>query len=181
VVSACFSHPDVTQRKAIAPRFGSINSKKEFPMKFEVGKNRDIWAGTMLIGIGAAAMFIARSYRFGSTLSMGPGFFPTILGGVLIAFGICIVAVGVRNGEKIKGRLSPRAFILLPLSLILFGVLMELAGFIPALVVLVFVSAASGKEFKVTEVVLLTVVLTVVMAALFIWGLGLPYPLLKGF
>ena len=150
-------------------------------MKLELRNNKDFWAGMMLIGIGAAAMFIARDYRFGSTLSMGPGFFPTMLGGILIAFGICIVAVGLRSGEKIQGRLSLRALVLLPFSLVLFGILMELAGFIPAMVALVFVSAASGREFKLVEVLLLTVLLTVASAALFIWGLGLPYPLFKGF
>ena len=150
-------------------------------MKQEFSKNKDFWAGLMLIGIGAAAMFIARDYRFGSAVRMGPGFFPTILGGILVAFGICIVAVGLRSGEKIQERLSIRALILLPHSLVLFGVLMERAGFIPALAALVFVAAASGREFRIMEVLLLTVFLTVTSAALFIWGLGLPYPLLKGF
>ena len=91
------------------------------------------------------------------------------------------MAVGLRNGEKIQERLSIRALILLPLSLVLFGVLMERAGFVPALAALVFVAAASGREFRIMEVLLLTVFLTVTSAALFIWGLGLPYPLLKGF
>lgn len=150
-------------------------------MKSALGNNKDFWAGVMLIAIGAGAMFIAQDYRFGSALRMGPGFFPTILGGILIAFGVCITAVGLRSGEKIKGNLSLRAFLLLPLSLVLFGILMDLAGFIPALAVLVFVSAASGREFKWGEVLLLTTVLTVASTALFIWGLGLPYPLIKGF
>jgi putative tricarboxylic transport membrane protein len=150
-------------------------------MKFEVRNNKDFWAGMMLIGLGAAAMYISRDYQFGSALRMGPGFFPTILGGVLIAFGVCIMVVGLKRGEKIQGQLSPRALIMLPLSLVLFGVLMEKAGFIPALVALVFVSAASGREFKFVEVSLLTALLTAVSAALFIWGLGLPYPLIKGF
>ena len=150
-------------------------------MKMELSKNKDFWAGMMLLGIGVAAMFISRDYRFGSALRMGPGFFPTILSGILIAFGICIMAVGLRSGEKIQGSLSLRALVMLPLSLILFGILMQVAGFIPALVALVFVSAASGREFKLMEVLLLTVVLTVASVALFIWGLGLPYPLIKGF
>ena len=150
-------------------------------MKFVLSKNKDFWAGTMLIVIGAAAMFIARDYRFGSALRMGAGFFPTILSGILIAFGVCIMAVGLRSGEKIHGNLSIRAFLLLPLSLVLFGILMDLAGFVPALTVLVFVSAASGREFKWGEVLLLTVLMTLASTALFVWGLGLPYPLLKGF
>ena len=150
-------------------------------MKFALSKNKDFWAGTMLIIIGAAAMFIAQDYRFGSALRMGPGYFPTILSGILMMFGVCIMAVGLRSGEKIQGNLSLRAFLLLPLSLVLFGVLMDLAGFIPALAALVFVSAASGREVKLIEVLMLTVVMTVASSALFIWGLGLPYPLIKGF
>jgi hypothetical protein len=150
-------------------------------MKMTFLNKKDFWAGTMLIGIGAAAMFIARGYRFGSALRMGPGFFPTILGGILIAFGVCIMALGLRSGEKIQEKLSLRALVMLPLSLVLFGFLMEKAGFLPALAALVFGSAASGREFKFLEVLLLTAVLTVASAALFIWGLGLPYPLIKGF
>jgi hypothetical protein len=150
-------------------------------MKMELRNNKDFWAGMMLIAVGAAAMFISRDYRFGSALRMGPGFFPTILSGTLIAFGVCIMAVGLRSGEKIQERLSLRALIVLPLSLVLFGVLMEKAGFLPAMVALVFLSAASGREFKFVEVLLLTALLTVASAALFIWGLGLPYPLIKGF
>jgi hypothetical protein len=150
-------------------------------MKQELCKNKDFWAGLMLIGIGAAAMFIARDYRFGSASRMGPGFFPTLLSMILIAFGGGIMAVGLRSGEKIRGRVSLRALVLLPLSLVLFGILMEVAGYIPALVALAFLSAASGREFKFVEVLLMTALLTVASTALFIWGLGLPYPLIKGF
>ncbi|MFH1069260.1 MAG: tripartite tricarboxylate transporter TctB family protein [Candidatus Glassbacteria bacterium] len=150
-------------------------------MKLELRTNKDFWAGMMLIGIGAAAVFIAQDYRFGSALRMGPGFFPAILGGILIVFGVCITAVGLRSGEKIQGHLSLRVLALLSFSLILFGILMDLAGFIPAQVALVFVSAASGREFKVIEALLLTVILTAASTAVFVWGLGLPYPLIKGF
>ena len=97
-------------------------------------------------------------------------------------FGVCIMAMGLRSGEKIQDHLSLRALILLPLSLVLFGILMNLAGFIPAMVALVFVSAASGREFRFIEVLLLTVAADRWPRwAVFIWGLGLPYPLIKGF
>jgi hypothetical protein len=148
-------------------------------MKFELN-NKDFWAGVMFIAIGGAAMFIARDYQFGSALQMEPGFFPTILGGILIAFGVCIMVTGLRAGKKIQGAVSLRPAIMMPLALILFGKLLELAGFIPALIVLIFCSAASGKEFKTVEVMLLAGILTMASTAVFIWGLGLPYPLVKG-
>lgn len=147
-------------------------------MKLEFSNSKDFWAGVMFIAIGALAIFIARGYAFGTTLRMGPGYFPSVLGGILILFGIYIMSKGLRiRSEKITGSWSPRALIVLPLSVILFGVLMNYLGFVPALVVLIFGSAAAGKEFKFFEVLLLTVLLTLLSVAMFIWGLGLPYPL----
>jgi uncharacterized membrane protein len=150
-------------------------------MKLEYGHNKDFWAGLMFMGTGAIAMFIARDYTFGSTLRMGPGYFPSMLGGILVLFGIAIMVKGLRSSEKIQGNWSGRALIVLPLSLAVFGILMEKAGFIPAMAALVFGSAAAGREFKWVEVLFCTIVLTVLSVALFIWGLGLPYSLMKGF
>lgn len=149
-------------------------------MKIELRSNRDFWAGIMLITTGAASIFIARAYPFGSTMRMGPGYFPSMLGGILALFGIYVLIIGLRRGEKIALHCSTRALIVLPFSLVAFGVLMTHAGFIPAMTVLIFGSASAGRDFKFVEILLLTVILTGLSVALFIWGLGLPYPLIKG-
>ena len=86
----------------------------------------------------------------------------------------------MRSNEKIEGNWSLRALVVLPLSLVLFGLLMEYAGFVPALMVLIVGSAAAGREFKLVEALLLAAGLTAFAVALFIYGLGLPYPLLVG-
>ena len=70
-----------------------------------------------------------------------------------------------------------RALVVLPLSLVMFGLLMEYAGFVPALMVLIVGSAAAGSEFNLKEALLLAMGLTAFAVALFIYGLGLPYPL----
>jgi hypothetical protein len=149
-------------------------------MKLELRSNKDFWAGMMFAGTGAGAMFMARHYAFGSTLRMGPGYFPIVLSGILILFGIYVMLRGLRKNEKIQGNWSLRALIVLPLSIVVFGILMDLAGFIPALAALVFISAASGREFRFFEVLLLTLFLGGLSVAMFIWGLGLPYSLIKG-
>src|SRR5690349_19596050 len=95
--------------------------------------NKDVWAGLLLIAIGAAAILMARNYAFGTALRMGPGFFPIVLGGLLILSGLYTLASGLRSGQAIKGSWSLRALIILPLSLVLFGMLMEHGGFIPAM------------------------------------------------
>jgi hypothetical protein len=149
-------------------------------MNAALRNNKDFWAGAMLIATGVAAVLIARDYPFGSAFRMGPGYFPTVLGGILVLFGIALVVRGFKGGERVAGGWSLRALIVLPASFVLFGFLMDHAGFLPALAVLIFGSAAGSREFKFTEVALLTVVLTAISVAIFIWGLGLPYPLIVG-
>jgi hypothetical protein len=146
-------------------------------MQLEFLNKRDFWSGVMFIVTGATAVILARDYAFGSALRMGPGYFPSVLGGVLVLFGVYLLAQGLRSSETIEGSLSLRALAVLPLSLVLFGLLMDYAGFVPALMVLIVGSAAAGSEFKLIEALLLAAGLTAFAVVLFIWGLGLPYPL----
>ncbi len=143
--------------------------------------NKDFWAGLMLVAIGATAMAIARDYPFGTALRMGPGYFPMVLGALLILFGLSIMAAGLRRAAPIEGSWSPRALVILPLSLVLFGVLMDHGGFVPAMLVLIFGSATASTEFKFLEALLFSIALTALAVAVFVLGLGLPYPLLAGF
>src|SRR5262249_18919819 len=113
-------------------------------MNLKLSNNKDVWAGMMLIAIGAAAMVIARSYPFGTALRMGPGYFPIILGALLPLSGLFLPGRGLRRGEATAGPSPLRALITLPLSLFLFGVLMEHGGFVPAMIVLIFGSATAS-------------------------------------
>jgi len=149
-------------------------------MKLDIRNNKDFFAGLFLILLGAIAMIIARDYPMGSAVRMGPGYFPTVLSGILVLMGIYVMAQGLKSGEKIQGNWSLRALIVLPASMVIFGILMEAAGFIPALVVLIFVAAAAGREFKFLEITLLTTGLTIASVLGFVYALGLPYPLIKG-
>mgnify|MGYP001092505310 CR=1 FL=1 len=135
----------------------------------------------MLVLIGAGAVLVARNYHFGSVLHMGPGFFPAVLGVILMLFGLFIMIKGLIKGERMRAMVSLRALIILLFSLILFGTLIERAGLIPALAALIFCSAYASKEFKLWEVFLLVGVLILISVSLFVWGLGLPFPLIKSF
>jgi Tripartite tricarboxylate transporter TctB family len=143
-------------------------------------RNRVVWAGLTFLATGVAAMFVARGYPASTALRMGPGYFPRVLAGILILFGLHAVWRGLRRPERIEGAWSPRALIVLPLAMVLFGVLMEHAGFVPAIAALALGSAAAGRQFRLLEVLLLTGFLTAISVAIFVWGLGLPYPLIKG-
>ena len=150
-------------------------------MKLRLLDNKDFWAGALLAAIGVAAVVLARDYPFGTSLRMGPGYFPTVLGATLALFGGFFLVRSLRAAETLDTNWSLRALIGLTVSLILFGALIDRAGFVPALVVLIFGSAASSTEFKFREVLLLTAILTVFAVVLFIWAIGLPYRLFAGF
>jgi len=146
-------------------------------MKVGLLENKDFLSGLMFIAIGAGAMFIGSDYPIGSALRMGPGYFPVALGGIIFVFGVYTLVQGLIKKEKLVGAWSVRALILLPVAFVVFGFLVDHGGFVPALVALVFISAAAGSEFSFKEVLIEIVVLTAASVGLFIYALELPYPL----
>ena len=149
-------------------------------MKAGLRNNKGFLSGVMFVGIGALGIYIAQDYPMGSALRMGPGYFPNVLSGVMILFGIAMLIQGVMKPQRVDGNWSLRALAILPLSTVVFGLLMEHAGFLPALLVLIPMSAYAGTEFRLREVLMLAAGLTGASWALFIWGLELPYPLFVG-
>ncbi len=149
-------------------------------MKVELRNNKDFLAGLLLLAIGAGGFYMALDYPFGSALRMGPGYFPRVLAGVLMAFGVFILVRSLLTVEKVKGRWGWKPLAFITVSLVAFGWTMDNLGFIPALVVMFIVSALGGHEFRWKEVAILTVVMSSFAVAVFIYGLGLPYPLWWG-
>ena len=146
-------------------------------MKSNLTRNQDALAGLLFIGLGAIGFAIALGYKFGTAIEMGPGYFPRILSLILIGFGIVTFVRGVRSGAQIDGVWAWLPLALLTLSIVLFGFLIERLGLVPALVALFFIAAYAGHEFRAREVLVLTVVMSVFAAVVFVWGLKLPYSL----
>jgi hypothetical protein len=149
-------------------------------MRSTLHNNKDFFAGLFLFGIGAVAFYIALDYPFGSSLRMGPGYFPRVLAGILMAFGVFVLIRGLLSNEKVSGAWGWKALAFIVVALIAFGWTMDQVGLIPALVVMFFLSALGGHEFSFTEVLVLTVLMSGFAWAVFIWMLGLPYPLFQG-
>jgi hypothetical protein len=146
-------------------------------LKTALHQNLDFLAGLLMIVVGAIAFFMALDYPFGSALRMGPGYFPRALAGILIGFGVVIGLRGLRTGEKVQGVWGWKALLFVGAAFIAFGTLMDRVGFIPSLVVLFFVAAFAGHEFRLKEVIILTIAMSAFAYGVFIYGLGLPYRL----
>jgi hypothetical protein len=150
-------------------------------VKPDLRNNRDFIAGLLFIVLGGLAVALARDYPFGTTMRMGPGYFPTVLGGILLLFGVYVLARGVRSGERVKGEWGWKPLALIALSIVLFGLLLDRVGMVPATVVTLVIAAAASREFRWKEVLLLALVMTAFSVAVFLYGLKLPYPLLGSY
>lgn len=146
-------------------------------MKVALNRNMDFLAGLLMLVIGGGAMYMAMDFPFGSALRMGPGYFPRVLAGILMGFGLFVLVRGLMTGEPVRGRwgFKPLAFIVA--ALIAFGWSMEHWGVVPSLFLLYLIAARANHTYKILEVLILFVVMTCFAIAVFIWLLGLPYPL----
>src|SRR5262245_39853277 len=149
-------------------------------MRLDLRNNKDLLAGLLLLVIGGVAVVVARDYPFGSAMRMGPGYFPTVLGGILCAFGACRAVRGIRAGTKTAIDWNVRPVALLAAAIMVFGVVMSRLGLVPALVAMIFVAALAGRDFRVKEVALLAVALSAFAIVIFVYVLKLPYPLVAG-
>jgi putative tricarboxylic transport membrane protein len=149
-------------------------------MKFglRIKSPKDFWAGLMFIAFGAVAMIIAlKNYQMGTAVRMGPGYFPTVLGGLLTVLGLVVLADSfVIQGPKVPA-FKFRPLVLILVACVAYGYLMKPLGLVLATALLVFVSALGGHEFKLKEVAILAIVLIVFSVLVFVKGLTLPFPL----
>ncbi len=120
---------------------------------------------------------MALDYPFGSALRMGPGYFPRVLAGILMTFGAFVLIRGLITGERVKGRWGFKPLLFLCVGLVAFGWTMEHFGFFPALIALFAIVPLAGYEWNLKEVLILTVFMSIFAWAVFIYGIGLPYPL----
>jgi putative tricarboxylic transport membrane protein len=139
---------------------------------------QDFASGLVYIFFGSSAVILARDYGMGSALKMGPAYFPTILGGLLILIGsISIARSFLKQGPSI-GRFTIKGLAFVIVSTVLFGLTVRGAGLIIALPLLVIISAFASDDFRWRPTLLLAVGLTVFCVLVFLKGLGIPLPIL---
>ena len=152
-------------------------------MRLSVKNRQDLWCGVVFVALGALAIYLSRNYPLGTALEMGPGYFPTWLGGIMIAFGVVIGALAFRlegdaGRESKHGDWAFRPWLVLTVALGVYAKLMDAGfGFVPSLMVLIVGCALAHKDVRWVETILLSVFLTAAAVAIFSFGLDLPYRL----
>lgn len=143
-----------------------------------IGNKRDFFSGLMLVGFGLAALLIARSYRMGTLLRMGPGYFPVALSILLILIGIIVSGLALRSDEVTSPKLALRPLLIVTGATVLFGVFINGAGMLLTTVGLVVASRLARPGYPWLETVILAAGLSALCVAVFYFGIRIQMPLL---
>jgi hypothetical protein len=140
---------------------------------------KDILAGPVFIAFGLAFAVMATSYEIGSTLRMGPGYFPFVLGCLLVLLGGLIAAKGFLAGEgEAIGPIPWRAVGLVIAAVIFFGLTVRGLGLVPSTFVTALVSGFASRRTSLVTGLLVTVGLTILCILVFVVALRLRLPLI---
>lgn len=147
-------------------------------MNVRIRSPRDFFAGAIFLLFGLCAVLVGRDYPMGTTFRMGSGYFPIVLGALLLILGagICIKSLVV-TGEKLE-TIGLRPLLLVLLAIGAFATSVDSIGLVAATVLMTVIGAAASPESRWREVVVLTIALLGLSVGVFAYGLGLPFMLL---
>lgn len=134
----------------------------------------DFLAGVIFVAVGVASLVIGRGYRLGTLLSMGPGYFPRIIGVLFTVLGLAVAIAALRvNGDRLEPwRLRP--LLLITAAILAFGFCLERFGLVAASMVMLVVACLAQQGRKVPEAIGLAALLTLIAWVVFVKGLEMP-------
>lgn len=115
------------------------------------------------------AVVIFTAFGLGSKAIWGSADYGMLAGAVVLS----VLAFLLRPDTK--------PLVLIVTSSLVFAYLLKPLGLVVGSLLLIFVAALGGHEFKVKEVAILAVVLAIFSVAVFIYGLTLPFPIWPAF
>ena len=142
---------------------------------------RDTVGGLFFAAIGLAFVLGSNHLPMGEAARMASGYFPRLLGFCLIFIGLVISIRGTFSEKKpheIIYRFALKKVLLIGIALLAFAFLLEPAGLWIALSVLVFISSFASEQRSIREALILTVVVDLLVTAVFVGAIGLEINLL---
>ena len=140
----------------------------------------DILAGLIFVAFGLAFAIASLRYELGTPLRMGPGYFPLVLGGILVLLGLFIAGKGLIPSSGAEGRFGSvpwRALILLVVAVLFFGLTVRGLGLVPATAVTALLTALASYRTGILAAVAIAAGLTVLSVLIFVVALQLRLPL----
>ena len=138
----------------------------------------DILAGAIFVAFGLAFALTSLRYELGTPLRMGPGYFPLVLGGILVVLGLLVVGKGViASAEGSPGSVPWRALLLIVLAVLFFGLTVRGLGVVPATAVTALLTALASYRTGILAAVAIAAGLTMLCVLIFLLALQLRLPM----
>lgn len=142
---------------------------------------RDTVGGLFFAAIGLTFVLGSNHLPMGEAARMASGYFPRLLGFCLIFLGLVISIRGTFSEKKpheVIYRFALKKVVLIGIALLAFAFLLEPTGLWIALSVLVFISSFASEKRSLREALILTVVIDLLVTAVFVGAIGLEISLL---
>lgn len=141
-------------------------------------KDKNILTALVFILIGGAFAIGAADYGVGTTRRMGPGYFPVVLGMLLVVVGVLIaIKTFWRRRYEPISTLYLRPVVALIASILAFGALIDRLGLIAACMACMLASGLASSETRWKELILTALGMTAFSVIVFKQVLGLPFRL----
>ena len=141
---------------------------------------KDFWSGVLFIAVGAFALIHGSKYTLGTAARMGPGYFPRILGILLIVMGGLLALRAFRLTGTPIPRWKLRPTLLVLGTVVVFGIIVRPLGMAISTVLLIVAASAASHEFRPKESLVAGVVLAAAAVLVFLVGLNLQLPIWPG-
>lgn len=140
-----------------------------------IGNARSVGAGALFLAFGGFVLLSARTYPMGTATEMGPGYFPTLLAGLLCALGVLAIVQGVRSPTTPPiGAWPWRQGGFVIVGVLGFAALIDTHGLVPAVIVLVACGCYDRLLRRPLEVAIITLLLLALTYVVFIYAIELP-------
>jgi hypothetical protein len=137
---------------------------------------RGFCGGLLLVAFGGFALLGAQHYPTGTAARMGPGYFPDMLGMLLVVVGGAIALDGLRHDGPPLPRWPWRPTLVVLGSVVAFGLVVPWLGLALSTVVLVFAASAASLEFRWKEALASGNGLAILAVLVFVVGLKIQLP-----
>jgi hypothetical protein len=147
----------------------------------QIKNHRDFWAGILFIVTGILFMVLSRQYQLGTAAKMGPGYFPTILGGLMAVLGLLVLLPSFKGPKVEVGKIDTRMILFVLVAVAVFAFALPKLGMIVAVFLLILISSLASHEFNLKTTLISAVVLLAFSWLVFVKGLELQFPFLPPF
>lgn len=133
--------------------------------------------------VAGAAFTLAGAYfsldawfnlEMGSALRMGPGYYPLLVGLILVGLGSAIAVRALASGPGPIGAVNWRGIALISLAPVIFGALLPGMGVVAAVAASAFATSFASRRVSPLLAIGASVGLAVFCVLIFVVGLGLP-------